>query len=369
MDDASTPDPSSPTSSPRWDGVEFGGKRVAPGTVETIEIPLSRLYTGTAVTMPVRVICGQRPGPILFVSAAIHGDEINGVEVIRRLLRLRELTALRGALVAVPVVNVHGFLSHSRYLPDRRDLNRAFPGSDRGSLAARMAEVFMREIVEHCTHGIDIHTGAVHRSNLPQVRVDFEHEDALALAQAFRPPVLLDARIRDGSLREAVADQGIPVLLYEGGEALRFEEGTIRIGLRGVTAVMRAIGMLPARKKKPRDDDAPQPVACRSSVWVRAPEAGIFRAKVRLGDSVHAGDRIGTIGDPFGDEEIAVDAPHDGLVIGLSKLPLANEGDALVHLGRVPHPGRAEQRVEAMRAEAFEAHLPLIDTPPEGEGR
>ncbi|MGB5541537.1 MAG: succinylglutamate desuccinylase/aspartoacylase family protein, partial [Gammaproteobacteria bacterium] len=187
----------------------------------TINLPIGRLYTYDNLTMPIEVVNGRRGGPRLFVSAAIHGDELNGVEIIRRLLRHSALQRLRGTLIAVPVVNVHGLLHRSRYLPDRRDLNRSFPGSSRGSLAGRIADLFMREIVANCTHGIDLHTGAVHRENLPHIRANLDDPATLELARAFGVPVLLNSDLRDGSLREAAMEAGIPMLLYEGGEALR----------------------------------------------------------------------------------------------------------------------------------------------------
>src|SRR5699024_9350376 len=185
--------------------------------------------------------------PVLFVSAAVHGDELNGVEIIRRLLRLRGIRQLRGTLMAIPVVNIHGFLRHSRYLPDRRDLNRSFPGSASGSVAARLANVFTEQIVNQCDYGIDLHTGAINRPNLPQIRADLSGEQTLRLARAFGCPLMVDAGIREGSLREYAGQQGVPLLLYEAGEALRFDEFSIRAGVRGVTGVMRELSMLPAR--------------------------------------------------------------------------------------------------------------------------
>ncbi|MDH3452714.1 MAG: succinylglutamate desuccinylase/aspartoacylase family protein, partial [Gammaproteobacteria bacterium] len=190
----------------------------------TLEIPLPQLYTHTPMTMPAHVVRGKRDGPRLFVSAAVHGDELNGVEIIRRLLNLRTLRRLRGTLIAIPMVNVYGVIHHSRYLPDRRDLNRSFPGSERGSLASRVADLFMTEIVANCTHGIDLHTGAVHRANLPQIRGNLEDPETERLAKLFGVPVLINSRVRDGSLRQSAADCGVPMLLYEAGEALRFDE-------------------------------------------------------------------------------------------------------------------------------------------------
>ncbi|MGD9388619.1 MAG: succinylglutamate desuccinylase/aspartoacylase family protein [Gammaproteobacteria bacterium] len=325
--------------------LEIGGVEVAPGQRRGIALPVGMLHTHVPVEMPVWIIHGRRPGPRLFISAAIHGDELNGIEIIRR-VRARALTGLRGSLLLVPVVNVFGLLQHTRYLPDRRDLNRSFPGSDRGSLAARLAHLFMREIVDRCTHGIDLHTGAVHRSNLPQVRAQLDDPATRELALAFGAPVVLDSRLRDGSLREAAAERGIPTLIYEAGEALRFDEMSIRLGVAGIVEVMRRLGMLrprPAARARPV-----QPVIADSSHWVRAPAGGILRTTVRLGQRVQAGELLGRVSDPFGSHELRVDALHEGIVIGRNSLPLVNEGDALFHVARVARPGEALAAVEAI---------------------
>src|SRR5690625_2764958 len=208
--------------------ISIGDGMVAPGARRTIDLPIADLYTHTPVDMPVQVVRGRRGGPSLFVSAALHGDEINGVEIIRRLLKRPVLRQLRGTLIAVPIVNVHGFLNQSRYLPDRRDLNRSFPGSENGSVAARLARTFAQEIVGNADYGIDLHTGAIQRPNLPQIRTQLEDEKTIQLAEAFRAPVILNAATRPGSLREYASRQGVPVLLYESGEALRFDESCIR---------------------------------------------------------------------------------------------------------------------------------------------
>ena len=327
--------------------ITINGVSVAPGSRITIDLPLAPLYTHAPLTMPVHVIRGRRSGPSLFVSAAIHGDEINGVEIIRRLLRLAALKRLRGTLIAVPIVNIHGFVSQSRYLPDRRDLNRSFPGSEKGSLAARLAHIFMNEIVGNSTHGIDLHTGAQHRDNLPQIRANMDDPDTAALASAFGVPVILNANLRDGSLREAAAENGVPMLLYEGGEALRFDEVPIRAGVRGIVNVMRALDMLPPAEKRKRPHR--EPVVARSSSWVRAPISGILRRTASLGSRVRKDQPIGVISDPFGGVEVEVLAPYSGVVIGCTHLPLANEGEALFHVARVQAVAEAAVKVEAFQ--------------------
>jgi predicted deacylase len=296
----------------------------------TIDLPITKLYTNDEISVPVHVVCGKRDGPRLFITAAIHGDEINGVEIIRRLLKSKSIKDIRGTLVAVPIVNVHGFLHHSRYLPDGRDLNRSFPGSKKGSLAARLAHIMMREIVNNCTHGIDLHTGARERCNLPHIRANLDHEETNRLAHAFAVPVIMNSNLRDGSLREATSELDIPMLLYEAGEALRFDELSIRAGVQGIRNVMRALGMLPPHKHK----TLKEPFVARSSHWIRASASGIFTGRARLGDLIRPGQRIGVISDPFGENEVEVVSPFEGIIVGRSNLPLANEGDALLHIAR-----------------------------------
>ena len=314
----------------RQEPFELNGEVVPPGTRRSLSIPVARRYTAAEVSLPVHVVHGRRPGPRLFVSAAIHGAEINGVEIVRRLLKRAGLKKLRGTLIAVPVVNVYGFVAQTRYLPDRRDLNRSFPGSAKGSLAARLARTFMTEIASKATHGIDLHTGSLHRANLPHVRADLDAPGCDRLARSFGTPVILDSSMREGSLRQAVQALGVPVVVYEAGEALRFDELSIRAGLQGVLAVMRELEMLPASRRKGR---AVEPFVARDSTWVRAPESGILVSHVELGARVAKGQVLGVISDPLAEEELPVHSPTDGVLIGCTNLPLMNEGDALFHIG------------------------------------
>ncbi len=325
---------------------------IHPGMRTTIDLPAGRLYTHAPMSIPVHVISGKKAGPILFLSAAIHGDEINGVEIIRRLLKLPALKRLKGTVIAVPMVNVHGLINHSRYLPDRRDLNRSFPGSERGPLASRLANLFMKEIVEQSTHGIDLHTGAIHRTNLPQIRANLDDKETETLARAFDVPVIISSNLRDGSLREAAAEYGIPMLLYEAGEALRFDEVSIRAGVKGIINVMRTLEMLPTSRSKSRKQT--EPVVARSSSWIRSPESGILRAMVPLGARVKKNTLLGVVADPFGETEENVTTPFSGIVIGRTNLPLVNEGDALYHIARFED----IQEVEAKVDEFQEEHSP-----------
>lgn len=334
----------------------IGGVSINPGQRETIDVRVAPMYTHADLSISVQVIRGKRPGPTLFISAAIHGDEINGVEIIRRVLQHRALKNIRGTLIAIPIVNVYGFLNHMRYLPDGRDLNRSFPGSPKGSLTGRVAHTFFEEIVSKCTHGIDLHTGSRHRTNFPQIRADLDDAEALSMTEAFAVPLAIDAKIRDGSLRECAGDAGIPVILYEAGEALRFEEVYIRAGVKGVINVMRSIGMLP----KSRSTRPPRPpiVSDRTS-WMRAPESGILRTFAPLGGKVEEGQVIAIVADPLGTSETPIVAATNGVVIGRTNLPLVYEGDATFHIAQYGRKvGTVEKNVERFQEE----HLPDVVT-------
>lgn len=328
----------------------MAGEEINPGENKIIEVPLPDLYMHTSLSMPVHVIRGRRKGPVLFVSAAVHGDEINGVEVIRRLVKSKSLKALKGTLIAIPVVNVYGFLNQSRYLPDRRDLNRCFPGSVEGSLAARLGHQFMTEVVSQCTHGIDLHTAAVHRDNLPQIRADLTNPDVEQMARAFNAPVVVNSSLIEGSLRHAAQQSNVPIIVYEAGEALRFNEMSIRAGVKGVLAVMREIGMLAASRVRRKKQD---PFVARSSVWVRAPQSGIFRMLVPMGASVNKGDLLGMVAAPYGREqsETEVFASSSGIVIGRTNIPLVNEGEALFHIARFNKPDEVADSVQAFHSD------------------
>jgi len=326
--------------------ITIGKTEVKPGQRVSISLPVADLYTSTSLSMPVEVVCGKTAGPVMFVSAVVHGDELNGVEIIQRLLKRKILKSLRGTLLAVPIVNVHGFLNQSRYLPDRRDLNRSFPGSAKGSIAGRLAHLFIREVVSKADFGIDLHTGSQNRANFPQIRASLDDPGAEQLAMAFGAPVIMDAAIRDGSLRYAAAELGLPVLVYEAGEALRFDEISIRAGLRGILNVMRYRQMLPRTRSK----SVLTPMIARSTRWVRAPDSGIVIQKAELGSRIRKGQNLAIISDPIGHEEMPVIAPFDGIVIGRTNLPLAHEGDALFHLASFESIPDAADAVEEFTA-------------------
>ncbi|WP_346894453.1 succinylglutamate desuccinylase/aspartoacylase family protein [uncultured Roseibium sp.] len=311
---------------------EIGRFKVAPGARKTVDLPVSVLSDHTPVTMSVHVIHGRRPGPVVFVSAAIHGDEVIGVEIARRVLRAPNLDTLKGTLLVIPIVNAFGFHNRSRYLPDRRDLNRSFPGSERGSLASRLANLFMTEVVCRADLGIDLHSAAIHRTNLPQIRVSPSRDETMDLAEAFGAPVILTSKLREGSLRETAQKKGVDILLYEAGEGLRFDEMAIRAGVSGTLRVLRKLGMISAKGlTKPKVAS----IRTSSSSWVRASAGGLLRPFKSIGDVVERDELLGIVSDPFGEVEKEIVAPDGGLIIGRTNLPTIYEGDGLFHIAEI----------------------------------
>jgi uncharacterized protein len=323
--------------------IRVGGREVAPGERAIVDLPVADLYTHTQLTMPVHVVNGRRPGPTLFITGALHGDELNGVEIVKRVLSGSSLKGLRGCVLAAPIVNVFGFINRSRYLPDRRDLNRSFPGREKGSIAARLAYLVAQEVVANADFGIDLHTAAVDRANLPQIRADLADPEVVRLAEAFGTPVIIDANAREGTLRQFAAEKGVRVLVYEGGEALRFDELSIRAGVRGIRRLLRALDMLPQRTGSTAHI---APMRANATTWIRAPSSGIIRSGCRLGERVKTGQILGVVSDPFGDFEVEVSASGSGIVIGRSTSPLAHEGDALFHIARFEDNREAKATVD-----------------------
>lgn len=335
---------------------EIGGETIAAGTRATVELPLSMLSDHTPISLTVHVVHGRREGPTLFVSAAVHGDEIIGVEIIRRLLRTPALKRLRGTLICVPIVNVFGFITHNRYLPDRRDLNRSFPGSARGSLASQLAHLFTTEIIARSDWGIDLHSASNNRTNLPQIRLSPSKPETEALALAFGAPVILRSGLREGSLRKIAKDHDVDVLVFEAGEALRIDEFPVRVGVKGILRVLNHLGMVSGRSAQ---NSGIRSVLSKTSYWVRSPEAGILRAYKKLGEAIETDELIAMVSDPLGEKEFEVRATYPGIVIGMAKLPVVNEGDALFHITAVGSAPHAEDRIGRIEGELTDD--PLFD--------
>lgn len=315
-----------PRARPDRESFEIAGVRVEAGQSLDLDVFGARLPAGGDLTIPLRVLHGRRSGPVVFVSAAIHGDELNGLEITRRLLAETRPERLGGTLLVAPLLNVFGFLNRSRYLPDGRDLNRSFPGSNRGPLASRLAHAFFTEVVSRARVGIDLHTATRGRTNLPHIRADLDDPFTRDCAAAFGAPLTLHGKSLDGSLRAAGRKSNTAVLVYEGGEAQRFDESTIATGLRGVQQVLAHLGML---RKNVRSTWS---TVSRQSAWVRAPRGGILRLTVRLGSSVSKGAVIGEVADALGRDPAPVRATVSGRVIGMLLDPSVHQGDALVHL-------------------------------------
>lgn len=313
------------------DTFDIAGHKIRRGDRLQFELPMAQLYTQTPLHLPVEVIHGRTEGPTLLVCAGVHGDELNGIEVIRRLRTLPALERLRGTLVLVPVVNLFGFLHQTRYLPDRRDLNRCFPGSETGSLAARTANLFFDAVVMRCTHVIDLHTGALHRENLPQIRASLDQKEVDRMARGFSIPVIINSGLLDGSLRAEAGKHDIAVITYEAGEALRVGEKDVVTGVRGVVSVMRTLGMLGGRRPGAK---RASPHVANATKWFRSPTDGMFRPLAKLGTHVRLGDTLGVVSAPFSSDDTVLSAPFEGILICVNRLPLVNEGDALFHIAR-----------------------------------
>ena len=335
---------------PKQQEIEFAGIQIQKGTNVTINLELPKLYH-SPMDLPIRVIRGKKNGPVIFISAAIHGDELNGIEIIRRFRKLNILKRLKGTIVLIPIVNIYGVMTLSRYMPDRRDLNRSFPGTKKGSLASRVAKVFFDEIVSKCDLGIDLHTAAIHKSNLPQVRTNLDNDFTYNLAKVFEAPIVLHSQLRDGSLRAEAQEKGIPVLLYEAGEALRFDETSIRIGVKGIVNILRELKMLPEVSKKKKYKN---PIITRSSQWIRSTESGIIRTIKALGDMVKENEIIAYVDEPLGDESFEIKATFDGVIIGKSEIPLIQEGDAIFHIAQLKDLEIAENKMEYFNENAIE---------------
>lgn len=302
---------------------------VQPGTLQRIEIPIARLPTQVMVDLPVVVFHGVKPGPRLWLSGAIHGDEVNGVRIIQEIIEGINPQELHGTLVAIPIVNVFGFLNQSRYFPDRRDLNRCFPGSLKGSLASRLAHQFMTEIISQCTHGIDFHTGSHGRTNMPQIRIDFSHKAAMEMAKSFRAPVVLHSEFKKGSLRWAMAQTEKPYILFEAGEANRFDEISIQSGVEGTFRVMKHLKML--KNYTPTTKSHPS-ILSEDSRWHRASKSGILHLYKKVGERVKYGEKVAEISNIYGNKKVYIKSHTEGIIIGLNLNSIVHQGDAVAHI-------------------------------------
>jgi uncharacterized protein len=308
--------------------LKIAGHTILPGEFKEIDINIARLPSHTIIDTPIYVSRGLEDGPVLALIAGMHGDEINGMEIVRRILDGGMHQPKRGTVICMPIINMYGFLNYSRDVPDGKDINRSFPGSRNGSLASRVAYHLMHDVIPVIDYGIDFHTGGAMRANYPQVRALLTDEKNIELAQAFHAPFTLNAPFRPNSLRKEASKRGKYIIVYEGGESLRFDQNAIKEGIAGTLRLMKHLNMI---------EEAPHPDVENkmiwSTTWIRAKSAGLFQTNVYCGQLVQKDEWVGTITDPFGEFKEKVITPVTGYVVGLNNIPVINAGDALMHIG------------------------------------
>ena len=323
----------STTGSRKLTGFRFAGNLVPPGEKREIYLKVAETFLSTSQAIPVTVIHGAEPGPVGFVTAAVHGDEINGTDIVRRLILELDPLLLKGTLIAVPVVNIPGFLEQSRYLPYHRDLNRFFPGKKKGNNAERIAHKVFSEIIQKCDFGVDLHTASHGRLNLPHIRGDLGKARVRELSRAFGSTVIVNSAGLEGSLRRSATDSGVPTILFEAGETGKFSRSVSLAGLRGVLSMLEAMGMWKVSEKGRRKP--PFQVIVQQSEWIRTEKGGILDLAIRPGDVVYQDDIIGEILNPFGRTVTELHAPLTGIVLGISRAPLTIPGAGVVHIARL----------------------------------
>jgi len=307
--------------------IVINGKSIDRGEKVMTKLVISKLPSGTVIEIPVYVFRSVHDGPVVLLMAGMHGDEVNGVEIMRRMLSKKMLYPLKGTIIAVPILNIYGFLNFSREVPDGKDVNRSFPGHRDGSLASRVAHRFMKEVIPYVDLGVDFHTGGASRTNYPQIRCVLGNPKNEELANAFAAPIIMNAPYRQGSLRKEASKYGKSILVYESGESLRFDEKGITTAIEGTCRLLNYLGMM-ANAPAP----AETPIVCMKDIWLRAKNAGLFRTNIKCGDQVKKNQLIGTITDPYGEMEVRLNAPATGYVVGLNNMPIVNQGDALMHI-------------------------------------
>jgi len=307
------------------------GETIPPGTSRNVKLAVSESYSSMTVRIPIHIRRAKEEGPVVFVTAALHGDEINGTGAVRQLIQDEEFQLLRGAVIFVPVLNILAFDRHSRYLPDRRDLNRSFPGSDSGSLARRMASAIFNGIVSYCDFGIDLHTAAVRRTNYPNVRGDLSKPEVRRLAEAFGSEIILDGKGPTGALRREACKVGCPTIIMEGGEVWKVEPGIVQSAVRGIKNVLRELDMLGGERESPEFQ-----VVIQKTKWIRAERGGFLQFHVKPGDVIEKDQPLATNTTLLGREHSTLYAPFDAVVIGMTTLPATSPGEPVCHLGKLP---------------------------------
>ncbi len=337
------------------DVLHIGGTRVALGERRDIELEVTESYSGVPLLIPTRVWRAEQPGPTLFVTAAVHGDELNGTGIVRELMLNPPFELRRGTLILVPVVNMLGFERQSRYLPDRRDLNRSFPGSPDGSLASRFAHTVFREIIRKCDYGIDLHSAAIRRTNFPNIRADLSLPAVKWLSLAFGCELVVIGRGPKGSLRRSACSAGVPTIILEAGEVWKMEPGIIEYGLRGIKNVLIELGLVQGKRRRPAFQ-----ALVEKTRWIRADRGGLLQFHVAPGDVVEAGQPIATNTDLFGREQNVVRTPDSGFILGMTTLPTVKPGDPVCHIA-VPSEGMTAIRAAVDKLSNKSLHERLKD--------
>ncbi|WP_194776921.1 succinylglutamate desuccinylase/aspartoacylase family protein [Pararhodonellum marinum] len=308
----------------------INGIRIRPGQSINIEIAIARLPTHTLIDLPVFIHRAKKEGPVVLLSGGVHGDEINGIAAVKKMLEEDLFKLKKGALIYIPLVNVYGFLSNSRTFPDGRDLNRSFPGSKIGSLASQIAFILTQEIIPHIDYGVDIHTGGRMLSNYPQIRVDFKDEEGMELAKAFGAHFTINSPHIDKSFRKEAYKNNKHILVYEGGESMRLDEFVVDEAILGTGRLLKYLGMID-QEEASTDRST---LVIKESSWLRAKVSGILIPTTKLGEEVKKGQILAKISDPYGQVKVPVKSTSDGFIVGLNNSPVVNAGDALFHIGK-----------------------------------
>lgn len=331
-------------------GFEIAGTLVFPGETREVYLKVSESYMSKSIQVPITVMRGRHDGPTAYIVAAVHGDEINGADIVRRLIFDVDHEKLCGTLIAIPVVNIPGFLAQSRYLPYHRDLNRFFPGKPKGNNAERFAWKIFHEVVKKCDFGIDLHTAAAGRLNLPHVRGDLSHPRVRAIARGFQSMIMIDQKGGRGTLRREATESGVPTIVFEAGETTKFSPKISIEGLRGVLSVLEAMDMWKGGQH-PKSRKSSFQVIIKKSDWIRSDKGGILDLKIRPGDLVYQGDPIAIILNPFGRTVVELKSPWTGIVIGVTTAPLSIPGTGIAHIAKLKKTlKRVEKAVKRGRA-------------------
>lgn len=333
----------------------WGDSEIAAGQRKRLRIDIGKSFGGASITLPLMVWRGEEDGPVVGITAAVHGDEINGTGAIRRLIQEKPFKLQRGTLILVPVINIMGFERHSRYMPDRRDLNRCFPGSSHGSLSARLARVVFDQIIKRCDSVIDLHTAAVRRTNFPNVRADCSNPKCVELAKAFGCEVIVDNSGPHGSLRKEAVEHGVPCIVVEAGEVWKAEPSVQDLTLRGISNVLAKLGMTGEEGEQP-----PHQITVKETHWIRSEHGGFLQFHVAPGDTVSAGQALATNTSLLGRENEVIRSTQQGIVLGMTTMPAVAAGDPVAHIA-VPSSDKQhlkmEKSIDGLGSDAIETQL------------